>query len=116
MASPPLHPAQTPYHVPHFVAPLAGGRVCNAMSIDVEDYFQVQAFDGQVRRDDWETLEWRFVANTNHILDMLAQGMTIDEIITDYPSLDKESVQGAIQEIKETFELRSGKTVELANR
>lgn len=73
MASPILHPAQLPYHIPHFSTPITGGRVCNAMSIDVEDYFQVQAFDGQVHRDDWETLEWRFVANTNRILDMLAQ-------------------------------------------
>lgn len=66
-------PAASKYRIPQFNAPVAGGRVCNAMSIDVEDYFQVQAFNGQVDRDDWEKLEWRFAANTYRILDMLAQ-------------------------------------------
>ncbi len=66
-------PAVSSYRTPLFNAPIISGRVCNAMSIDVEDYFQVQAFDGQVGRGDWEKLEWRFAANTNRILDMLAQ-------------------------------------------
>lgn len=73
MTASPVKPAIPPYRVPHFDAPIVRGRVCNAMSIDVEDYFQVQAFDGHVARSDWETLEWRFAANTNRILDMLAQ-------------------------------------------
>lgn len=71
-----LNPApssKAPYNVPHFDAPMALGRVRNAMSIDVEDYFQVQAFDGQVKRADWEKYEWRFAANTSRILDMLAR-------------------------------------------
>lgn len=69
----PVSPPGETYHVPHFDTPRAHGRVCNAMSIDVEDYFQVQAFDGQVKRADWDKYEWRFAANTNRILDMLAQ-------------------------------------------
>ncbi len=73
MTTSPGQPVISPYRIPHFDAPVVGGRVCNAMSVDVEDYFQVQAFDGQVRRGDWEKLEWRFAANTNRILDMLAQ-------------------------------------------
>ncbi|MEQ1889844.1 MAG: XrtA system polysaccharide deacetylase [Alphaproteobacteria bacterium] len=73
MTGGPSHSVNSPYRVPHFDAPLVNGRVCNAMSIDVEDYFQVQAFDGQVHRNDWENMEWRFVANTHRILDMLAQ-------------------------------------------
>lgn len=73
MTASPVKTAIPPYRVPHFDAPIVRGRLCNAMSIDVEDYFQVQAFDGQVARSDWETLEWRFAANTNRILDMLAQ-------------------------------------------
>ncbi len=48
------------------------GRICNAMSIDVEDYFQVQAFAGHVRRQDWDGFERRFEANTGLILDLLA--------------------------------------------
>ena len=61
------------YHIPRFEAPLRNGRLCNAMSIDVEDYFQVQAFDRQVQRSDWDSYEWRFAANTHRILDMLAE-------------------------------------------
>ncbi len=74
MTAPPA-PSQdsAPYQVPYFVAPTVNGRVCNAMSIDVEDYFQVQAFDAQVQREDWNTMEWRFSANTHRILDMLAE-------------------------------------------
>jgi len=69
----PSSPGASPYYIPHFAAPVARGRIQNAMSIDVEDYFQVQAFNGQVQRADWEKYEWRFTANTNRILDILGQ-------------------------------------------
>ena len=32
-------------------------HVINALSVDVEDYFQVSAFDGLVSRSDWDELE-----------------------------------------------------------
>lgn len=67
------HPAAAAYRAPVFDPPRVNGRICNAMSIDVEDYFQVQAFAGQVKRPDWENYEWRFAANTNRILDLLAE-------------------------------------------
>ena len=38
------------------------------MSIDVEDYFHVSAFDGLVPRVNWETMESRVVANTDRLL------------------------------------------------
>ena len=44
------------------------GPVINAMTIDVEDYFQVSAFDSVVSRDAWETLPSRVVANTERLL------------------------------------------------
>ena len=40
----------------------------NAMSVDVEDWFQVQAFAGAIPRDAWEVLERRVEANTDRIL------------------------------------------------
>jgi len=40
----------------------------NALSIDVEDYFQVSAFADRVCRDDWERYECRVEANTNRLL------------------------------------------------
>jgi polysaccharide deacetylase family protein (PEP-CTERM system associated) len=42
--------------------------IVNAMSVDVEDYFQVSAFDGVVPRDSWASRESRVVANTERLL------------------------------------------------
>ena len=42
----------------------------NAMTIDVEDYFQVSAFDAVVRREDWESFPSHVVANTERLLAM----------------------------------------------
>lgn len=40
----------------------------NALTIDVEDYFQVAALAEAVRRDDWESMEYRVEANTDRLL------------------------------------------------
>jgi polysaccharide deacetylase family protein (PEP-CTERM system associated) len=45
----------------------------NAMTVDVEDWFQVQAFAGTIDRADWDSLERRVEANTARILDMFAE-------------------------------------------
>jgi polysaccharide deacetylase family protein (PEP-CTERM system associated) len=50
----------------------AKARVVNAMTVDVEDWFQVQAFAKTINRADWDGLERRVEANTNRILDMFA--------------------------------------------
>ncbi|MGE5548726.1 MAG: XrtA system polysaccharide deacetylase [Solirubrobacterales bacterium] len=44
------------------------GRIVNAMSVDVEDYFQVQALAGAVERHQWEAMPRRVEANTERIL------------------------------------------------
>lgn len=43
-------------------------RPTNAMSVDVEDWFQVQAFAGVIDRAAWEQLPRRVEANTDRIL------------------------------------------------
>jgi polysaccharide deacetylase family protein (PEP-CTERM system associated) len=43
----------------------------NALTIDVEDYFHVAAFDRDIKKDDWENYPLRVVDNTLKILDML---------------------------------------------
>jgi polysaccharide deacetylase family protein (PEP-CTERM system associated) len=43
--------------------------IVNAMTVDVEDYFHVSAFEGVVRRDAWDSYERRVVANTQRLLD-----------------------------------------------
>jgi polysaccharide deacetylase family protein (PEP-CTERM system associated) len=45
----------------------------NAMSVDVEDYFQVQAFAGVVKREDWDSFSSRVEANTDRILDQFSR-------------------------------------------
>lgn len=45
--------------------------ICNALTIDVEDYFQVYAFSKVVRYEDWGTYECRVEQNTDRILELL---------------------------------------------
>ena len=47
--------------------------IINAMTIDVEDYFQVSAFDGVVSRDRWGDYESRVAANTDRLLAIFAE-------------------------------------------
>lgn len=44
----------------------------NALTIDVEDYFQVSAFAPYIQRADWDARECRVERNVGRILDMLA--------------------------------------------
>jgi polysaccharide deacetylase family protein (PEP-CTERM system associated) len=44
----------------------------NAMTIDVEDYFQVSAFEHHVNRRDWPNFESRVCANTDRLLGLFA--------------------------------------------
>ena len=43
----------------------------NYLTIDVEDYFQVSAFEDLVTKDDWDTYPSRVVQNTSKILSLL---------------------------------------------
>jgi polysaccharide deacetylase family protein (PEP-CTERM system associated) len=44
----------------------------NAMSVDVEEYFQVAAFERQVQKDDWGSYPSRVEWNTGRVLDLFA--------------------------------------------
>ena len=44
----------------------------NALSVDVEDWFQVGAFEKTIARADWDTLEARVERNTDAVLDLFA--------------------------------------------
>ena len=44
----------------------------NALTVDVEDYFHVEAFAGVIDRGDWDALPRRVVRNTDRVLDILA--------------------------------------------
>ncbi len=46
--------------------------ITNALTIDVEDYFQVSAFAPYIRRDEWNFRECRIERNVGRILQLLA--------------------------------------------
>ena len=49
------------------------GGICNAMTVDVEDFFQVQAFAGCIDRSDWESFPRRVEVNTEKVLGLFAE-------------------------------------------
>ena len=53
-------------------APVRGGHFVNALTIDVEDYFQVSALSPYISRSEWELRECRVERNVDRILSMLS--------------------------------------------
>lgn len=72
-----------------------GQQIKNAMSVDVEDYFQVSAFEGSVSRNDWAEMKSRVEHNTDRILamfdehDVKATFFVLGCIAEQYPQLIK---------------------------
>ncbi|WP_372620688.1 XrtA system polysaccharide deacetylase [Falsiroseomonas sp.] len=58
---------------PTITGSIITGPTVNAMSVDVEDWFQVQAYAGAIRRDAWEGLDRRVEANTERVLALFAE-------------------------------------------
>ncbi|WP_294189372.1 XrtA system polysaccharide deacetylase [uncultured Sphingomonas sp.] len=52
---------------------MANARVLNGMSVDVEEWFQVGAFEHTIDKADWATLESRVADNTARVLDLFAE-------------------------------------------
>lgn len=73
-------------------------QIKNAMTVDVEDYFQVSAFEPYVLKEQWDTLTHRVERNTNKILDLLdersikATFFTLGWVAERYPDLIKRIV------------------------
>ncbi len=55
---------------------MRGQPITNAMTIDVEDYFQVSALAPYIPRDQWDARECRIEANVERILLLLDQQQT----------------------------------------
>lgn len=47
--------------------------IVNAMSVDIEEYFQVGAFERTIARSDWDDIASRVVSNTSRVLDLYAE-------------------------------------------
>ncbi len=75
-----------------------GGAIRNAMSVDVEDYFQVYAFEDVLRGRDWDGFECRIPRNVDRILNFFAAAnvhatfFTLGWVATRYPDLIKRIV------------------------
>lgn len=65
----------------------------NAMTVDVEDYFQVSAFEPYIAKSQWDNLPHRVERNTHRILDMFEAGgikatfFTLGWVAERYPGL-----------------------------
>ena len=72
----------------------------NAMTVDVEDYFQVSAFEGHIDRAQWDTLPCRVEVNTDRILALFAMAgvkatfFTLGWVAERYPALIRRIVDG----------------------
>jgi polysaccharide deacetylase family protein (PEP-CTERM system associated) len=73
--------------------------ITNALTIDVEDYFQVSAFAPYIRRDEWDARECRVEHNVGRILELLAARdtratfFTLGWIAERYPQLVRRIVE-----------------------
>lgn len=81
-------------------APAPGQRIRNAMTCDVEDYFQVSAFAPYIDRASWPSRECRVEANMDRILALFdrhgvrATFFTLGWIAERYPNVVKRIVAG----------------------
>ena len=72
----------------------------NALTIDVEDYFQVSAFAPYIRRDEWDSRECRVERNVGRILELLSQHdikatfFTLGWVAERYPQLVRAILAG----------------------
>ena len=80
-------------------APVNASAITNALTIDVEDYFQVSAFAPYIARSEWDSKECRVERNVGRILEMLdhaevkATFFTLGWIAERYPQLIRRIVQ-----------------------
>ncbi len=67
--------------------------ILNAMTVDVEDYFQVSAFENHIPKEDWDRIPCRVEANVDRILelfdskDVKATFFTLGWIAERYPAM-----------------------------
>ena len=47
-------------------------KITNALTVDVEDYFQVSAFEHSIQRSDWDSLEHRIAQNMSRVLQLFS--------------------------------------------
>ena len=72
----------------------------NAMSVDVEDYYQVWALSGAYPRESWGEQERRVETNTDRVLDLFAEAgvkgtfFVLGCVAAEHPGLVRRIVEG----------------------
>ena len=59
-----------------------GAAIVNGLSVDVEDWFQVGAFENVIERDSWDGLATRVEDNVLRVLDLFAEADVKDTFFT----------------------------------
>lgn len=78
----------------------SGGPTANALTIDVEDYFQVSALAPYISRDRWEDVPCRVERNVELILDLLSEAdakatfFTLGWVAERYPHIVRKIARG----------------------
>jgi polysaccharide deacetylase family protein (PEP-CTERM system associated) len=71
----------------------------NALSVDVEDWFQVGAFENVIARESWDGLEQRVERNGNAVIDLFEEGgvkatfFTLGWVAERFPALIRRAVE-----------------------
>jgi integration host factor subunit beta len=95
--------------------------ITNALTIDVEDYFQVSAFAPYIRRDEWDSRECRVERNVDRILAMLSANdtkatfFTLGWVAERYPQLVAKDADFAVKTLLDamTDALSAGQRIEI---
>jgi polysaccharide deacetylase family protein (PEP-CTERM system associated) len=73
--------------------------ITNAITVDVEDYFQVSAFENSIDRNDWDSLEHRIVQNMNKTFEIFSRNsvkatfFVLGWIAERYPEIVKKIIE-----------------------
>src|SRR5438270_12758354 len=84
----------------NFPAKAPTGRLVNALTVDVEDYFQVEVLSSCFPREGWSTVACRVEANVDRLLGLLqtagacATFFTLGWIAERYPTMVRRIVAG----------------------
>jgi polysaccharide deacetylase family protein (PEP-CTERM system associated) len=95
-----------------FSGPGASDAFINAMTVDVEDYFQVSAFEDAVARSSWDRRESRVCRNTERLLELLdaaqvrATFFVLGWVAERFPGLVRRIVEGGHELASHSYEHR----------
>lgn len=92
------------------------GKIVNAMTVDVEDYYHANALEGYFQRTKWPTLERRVDGNTRRILDLFDEHgvkgtfFILGCVAEEFPLLAKEIARRGHEVASHGYEHRKANT------